>query len=246
MISKYLDIIETQKNLTRELIQARQYQEGLNFILNNIKNAKTYKTWQKLKIAKQFLKNIKEIIKTHNKNKALSFKNIPITIIINPKPKQSTKTKSLIRSIFSQSYPNIELICIKPKSTTRDIKKLLNEFKKLKKIDIKLLEPKNSNPVDIINQSKGKYICNLKTKYKLNPNYIEKCIIKMELEKLDICYSEINSNPRSKNKGVSFNKLLTYPEYAIVSKKYLLSLISLKKPSLSKIKEPLLKKQINK
>lgn len=119
-------------------------------------------------------------------------KNLPLVSIIIPCYNYGKFLEEAIDSVKKQTLFNHEIIIVDDGST--DIQ-TLNILKKIKRSGIKVISQKNSKVVTArnngIKEAKGKYICCLDADDKLEPTYLEMCVLKMETEKLDFCGSWI-------------------------------------------------------
>ena len=115
-------------------------------------------------------------------------KNSPLVSIIIPCYNYGQYVEEAIDSVLNQTIKNIEIIVVDDGSTDPNTIKIL---KNLKKPKTKIIHQENQTQAIARNNgikiSKGKYICCLDADDKLEPTYLEECIIRMEMENLDVC-----------------------------------------------------------
>jgi len=117
-------------------------------------------------------------------------KDTPLVSVVIPCYNYGQYLEQAIDSVLAQTYTNFEIIVVDDGSTDPDTITLLNSLNKPKtKIvrtdNLKLPAARNNG----IKEAKGKYICCLDADDLLKPTYLEKCLIKLEVENVDICYS---------------------------------------------------------
>lgn len=120
-------------------------------------------------------------IKKHNKN-------LPLVSVIIPCYNYGHFLEEAIDSVLNQTLTNLEIIVVNDGSSDPNTIAILNNLDKPK---TKVIHQKNLKQATArnngIKKAKGKYICCLDADDKLEPTYLEECVTKMEIEKLDLC-----------------------------------------------------------
>ena len=114
----------------------------------------------------------------------------PLVSVVIPCFNYGKYVEEAIDSVLNQTFNDIEIIVVDDGSTDRytiDVLDKLNKpkTKLIRTTNQKLPAARNNG----IKEATGKYICCLDADDLLKPTYLEKCLIKLESEKLDICYS---------------------------------------------------------
>jgi glycosyltransferase involved in cell wall biosynthesis len=117
-------------------------------------------------------------------------RNTPLVSVVIPCYNYGQYLEQAIDSVLAQTYTNFEIIVVDDGSTDPDTIMLLNSLTKpktrmVRTSNLKLPAARNNG----IKEAKGKYICCLDADDLLKPTYLEKCLIKLETENLDICYT---------------------------------------------------------
>jgi len=119
-------------------------------------------------------------------------KDIPLVSVVIPCYNYGKYIEEAIDSVIAQTLRNFEIIVVDDGSTDEFTIKLLEELNKPK---TRVIRQKNQKlPATRNNGIKvaaGKYICCLDADDKLKPTFLEKCIVKMEYENLDICSCDL-------------------------------------------------------
>lgn len=227
----FSDYLSNSKDLLKEVIVAYEYKIVMQNELNKMITSMPYKLWQKYNQTKSTTLNFFIFLNPFFKKKILDNPRVVVILDLT-----SPNFLDQLVSISEQSYPNINLFLIG--------NKLINKYKNIldqNKLKFELL------PIlkccDQIKKIKSKYFCYLKPNYILKPSYLEKCIIKMEIENLDFCSSKLTSKPLSnKIKSSPVNSLLsTVPTCCVFTKSYLFNKNNKKISVKIKISEPLIK-----
>ncbi|ACK66929.1 glycosyl transferase family 2 [Rippkaea orientalis PCC 8801] len=139
--------------------------------------------------------------------------NLPLVSVIIPCYNYGQYLEEAIDSVLQQTFQNFEIIVVDDGSTDSKTQEVLDNLNKPKTT---LIRQKNQGVAIARNegifQAKGKYICCLDADDKLKPAYLEKCLIKLETENLDICYTWIQEFEESdlvwKTASFELSKLL--------------------------------------
>jgi O-antigen biosynthesis protein len=114
----------------------------------------------------------------------------PLISVIIPCFNYGQYLEEAIDSVLSQTFQNFEIIVVDDGS---DDPETIRRLSKLSKPKTKIIRQKNQKlPAarnNGIRRAKGKYICCLDADDKLAPTYLEKCLVRLEGENLDICYT---------------------------------------------------------
>ena len=118
--------------------------------------------------------------------------NLPLVSVIIPCYNYGQYVEEAIDSVLNQTFKNLEIIVVDDGSTDTYTIEVLDNLNKpktklIRTTNQKLPAARNNG----IKEAQGKYICCLDADDILKPTYIEKCIILMEQENLDVCYSWI-------------------------------------------------------
>jgi len=115
-------------------------------------------------------------------------KNLPLVSVIIPCYNYGHFLEEAIDSVLNQTLTNLEIIVVNDGSTDPNTIEILNNLDKPK---TKVIHQENLKQATArnngIKKAKGKYICCLDADDKLEPTYLEECVTKMEIEKLDLC-----------------------------------------------------------
>ncbi|MFA5894321.1 MAG: glycosyltransferase [Candidatus Shapirobacteria bacterium] len=209
---KYTNILEEKSKIID------QHEKNV-FILNNeilkIKNSLSWKIIMFIRLSvldkiipnrtnivsriKNKLKNIKKKIKnlvTEIKYHPVKFTlekwpdDKPLVSIIIPCFNYGKYLNNAIDSVLSQTFQNFEIIVVNDGSTDEFTKKVLSEINNPK---IKVIHQVNSRLPTARNNgtkvAKGKYICCLDADDMIAPTYLEKTLLLLETNKLDVCGS---------------------------------------------------------
>jgi O-antigen biosynthesis protein len=119
-------------------------------------------------------------------------KNIPIISIIIPCYNYGKYLEAAIDSVLNQTFKNVEIIVVDDGSNDPDTIKILENLNKpktkiIRTINQKLPAARNNG----IKVAQGKYICCLDADDLIAATYLEKCLIALESNNLDICYAWI-------------------------------------------------------
>jgi glycosyltransferase involved in cell wall biosynthesis/GT2 family glycosyltransferase len=114
----------------------------------------------------------------------------PLVSIIIPCFNYGKYLEEAIDSVLAQTLQDLEIIVIDDGSDDPETIEILDNLNKqktrvIRESNQKLPAARNHG----IKLAKGKYICCLDADDMLKPTYLEKCILKMENENLDVCYS---------------------------------------------------------
>ncbi len=116
----------------------------------------------------------------------------PLVSVIIPCYNYGHYLTEAIDSVLQQTFQNLEIIVVDDGSTDPKTKEVLDGINKAK---TKIIRQPNQGVAIArnsgIQQAKGKYICCLDADDMLKATYLEKCLIKLETENLDICYTWI-------------------------------------------------------
>ncbi len=121
--------------------------------------------------------------------------NKPLVSVIMPCYNYGRFLAEAIESIVDQTWADWELFVINDGSTEEETNIVFRELETQYKTDsrIKFISQKNSGVSATRNNgirlSQGKYICCLDADDKLAATYLEKCLLKLEADNLDICYT---------------------------------------------------------
>ena len=163
---------------------------GLKAFSNNKKNLSQDFLSPKLQIKNPPIDDKKsdigiQIIKQKSWNPAK-----PLVSVIVPCFNYGDYIEEAIDSVLNQTFQDFEIIVVDDGSTDPHTIKILHNLNKPK---TKVIHQKNQKLPNARNNgikiSKGKYICCLDADDLIKPTYLEKCLIKLETENLDICYT---------------------------------------------------------
>lgn len=118
--------------------------------------------------------------------------NRPLVSVIVPCYNYGQYLEEAIDSVLAQTFQDLEIIVVDDGSTDPETIRILEHLDKpktrvIRQHNQKLPKTRNNG----IKQAQGKYICCLDSDDKLKPTYLEKCLIRLENQKLDICYTWI-------------------------------------------------------
>ncbi len=206
-----IQLQQTQSQLNQTQIQLQQTQIQLqqtHIEINAIKSSKFWKLrekWfefrQKIGITNNeqglSLKKFSRIVKNKIEIKPKIIveieqqkwdQNLPLVSVIIPCYNYGKYVEEAIDSVLNQTFQNLEIIVVDDGSTDHDTIQILDNLNKpktklIRTTNQKLPAARNNG----IKSAKGKYICCLDADDLLKPTYLEKCLIKLETENLDIC-----------------------------------------------------------
>ena len=140
---------------------------------------------------KQFNKAIKAITLQETESEPWD-RTHPLMSVIIPCFNYGKYIEEAVDSVLAQTWMDLEIIIVDDGSTdahTRDVLSRLDRPKTriIYQQNKKLPAARNNG----IKTAAGKYICCLDADDILAPSYLEKCIVKMEYEHLDVCYSNL-------------------------------------------------------
>ncbi|MEE3715449.1 glycosyltransferase [Tumidithrix elongata RA019] len=116
----------------------------------------------------------------------------PLVSVIIPCFNYGQYLEEAVDSVLSQTFQDFEIIIVDDGSDDPLTIKVLDELSKpktqvIRQSNQKLPSARNKG----IEAAQGKYICCLDADDVIKPTYLEKCLIRLETENLDICYSWI-------------------------------------------------------
>jgi len=119
-------------------------------------------------------------------------RHLPLVSVVIPVTTTAVRGRGCGFSL-GQTFQDLEVIVVNDGSNDPDTLAVLSNLKKPKtrvvhQENLKLPAARNRG----IREARGKYICCLDADDLLKPTYLEKCVVNMELNGVDICYSNLN------------------------------------------------------
>lgn len=142
-------------------------------------------------------------------------KNTPIVSIIIPCYNYGKYLEQAVDSVLNQTFKDIEIIIVDDGSNDPHTIKVLNDLSKPKTKIIRTTNQKlpaaRNNGIKV---AQGKYICCLDADDIIAETYLEKCLVALESNNLDVCYSWIqefeDSNLLYKTGNFELSTLMKY------------------------------------